>query len=126
MCLIRAKIKETAEDITCYKLYISFEGELRSLFRRSLAPNMNEIAKTYLEKPYDIGNYVDRGFHSFANLEDALQTGANISRLYNNIDIVVIKCIIPKDSKCYVGSFWGMTSYCSDSIKLIELIKTYI
>ena len=126
MCLIRAKIKETTEDIVCFKLYISFEGELKSLFRRSLAPNMNEIAKTYLEKPYDIGNYVDRGFHSFANLEDALQTGANISRLYNNMDIVVIKCIIPKDSKCYIGLFWGMTSYCSDSIKLIELIKTCV
>ena len=120
MCLIHAKIKETVEDITCYKLYISFEGELRSLFRRSLAPNMNEIAKTYLEEPYDTGNYVDRGFHSFANLEDVLQTGANISLLCN-IDIIVIKCIIPKDSKCYVGSFWGMTSYCSDSIKLIEI-----
>ena len=121
MCLICAKIKETVEDIVCYKLYISFEEELKSLFRRSLAPNMNEIAKTYLEEPYDIRNYVDRGFHSFANLEDALQTGTNISRLYNNMDIVVIKCIIPKDSKCYVGSFWGMTSYCSDSIKLIEI-----
>lgn len=126
MCLIHAKIKETVEDITCYKLYISFEGELKSLFMRSLAPNMNEIAKTYLEEPYDTGNYVDRGFHSFANLEDALETGADMSQLCNNIDIVVIKCIIPKDSKCYVGSFWGMTSYCSDSIKLIELIKTYI
>lgn len=126
MCLIRAKIKETVEDIVCYKLYISFEEELKSLFRRSLAPNMNEIAKTYLEEPYDTGNYVDRGFHSFANLEDALQTGANISRLYNNMDIVVIKCIIPKDSKCYVGSFWGMTSYCSESIKLIELIEVCV
>lgn len=126
MCLIRAKIKETVEDIVCYKLYISFEEELKSLFRRSLAPNMNEIAKTYLEEPYDTGNYVDRGFHSFANLEDALKTGANISRLYNNMDIVVIKCIIPKDSKCYVGLFWGMTSYCSESIKLIELIEVCV
>lgn len=122
MCLIHAKIKETAEDITCYKSYISFEGELRSLFRRSLAPNMNEIAKTYLEEPYDTGNYVDRGFHSFANLEDALQTGASISRLHD-MDIVVIKCIIPKNSKCYEGSFWGMTSYCSESIILKEIIK---
>ena len=126
MCLIYARIKETTEDIVCYKVYISFEGKLRSPFMRSLAPNMNEIAKTYLEEPYDTGNYVDRGFHSFANLEDALETGADMSQLCNNIDIVVIKCIIPKDSKCYVGSFWGMTSYCSDSIKLIELIKTYI
>lgn len=126
MCLIRAKIKETVEDIVCYKLYISFEEELRSLFMRSLAPNMNEIAKTYLEEPYDTGNYVDRGFHSFANLEDALETGADMSQLCNNIDIVVIKCIIPKDSKCYIGSFWGMTSYCSDSIKLIELIEVCV
>ena len=51
MCLIYAKIKETTEDIVCYKVYISFEGKLRSPFMRSLAPNMNEVAKTYF------GNY---------------------------------------------------------------------
>lgn len=121
MCLIYAKIKETTEDIVCYKLYISFEGKLRSPFTRALAPNMNEITKTYLEEPYGNGNCIDRGFHSFANLEDALKIGADIPQLY---DIVLIKCIIPKDSKCYVGSFWGMTSYCSESIILKEIYET--
>ena len=118
MCLIYAKIKETTEDIVCYKVYISFEGKLRSPFMRSLAPNINEVAKTYLEEPHGKGNCIERGFHSFANLEDTLKIGADIPQLF---DMVVIKCIIPKGSKCYEGSFWGMTSYCSDSIKLIEI-----
>ena len=118
MCLIYAGIKEMIEDIVCYKVYVSFEGKLVSPYMRSLAPNMNEVAKTYLEEPHGKGNCIERGFHSFANLEDTLKIGADIPQLY---DMVVMKCIIPKDSKCYEGSFWGMTCYCSDSIKLIEI-----
>ena len=120
MCLMYAGLKETTkEDMVCYKVYVSFEGKLVSPYMRSPMPNMNEITKTRLGKPYGSGRCVDEGFHSFANLEDALKIGADIPQLY---DIVIIKCIIPKDSKCYVGSFWGMTSYCSESIILKEIV----
>ena len=120
MCLVYAKIKETTEDIVCYKVYISFEGKLRSPFMRSLAPNMNEIVKTYLEEPHGKGNCIERGFHSFATLEDAINESECLAR-NGEYNPIIVRCIIPKDSKCYVGSFWGRTSYCSDSIKLIEI-----
>ena len=120
MCLIYAKNKETTEDIVCYKVYISFEGKLRSPFMRSLAPNINEVAKTYLEEPHGKGNCIERGFHSFATLEDAINESERLAR-NGEYNPIIVRCIIPKDSKCYVGSFWGRTSYCSNSIKLIEI-----
>ena len=121
MCLVDAKIKEITEDIVCYKVYyISFKGELVSPYIRSLAPNMNEITKTRLGEPYGIENYVEEGFHSFATLEDAINESERLAR-NGEYNPIIVRCIIPKDSKCYVGSFWGRTSYCSDSIKLIEI-----
>ena len=121
MCLVYAKIKETTEDIVCYKVYISFEGKLRSPFMRSLAPNMNEIVKTYLEEPHGKGNCIERGFHSFATLEDAINERECLAR-NGEYNPIIVRCIIPKDSKCYIGIFWGSTSYCSESIILKETI----
>ena len=120
MCLIYAGIKEMIEDIVCYKVYVSFEGKLVSPYMRSLAPNMNEVAKTYLEEPHGKGNCIERGFHSFAILEDAINESERLAR-NGEYNPLIVRCIIPKDSKCYIGSFWGRTSYCSDSIKLIEI-----
>ena len=120
MCLIYAGIKEMIEDIVCYKVYVSFEGKLVSPYMRSLAPNMNEVAKTYLEEPHGKGNCIERGSHSFATLEDAINESERLAR-NGEYNPIIVRCIIPKDSKCYVGSFWGRTSYCSNSIKLIEI-----
>ena len=120
MCLIYAGIKETTENIVCYKVYVSFEGKLVSPYMRSSMPNMNEITKTHLEEPYGIGNCVSEGFHSFAILKDAIDESKYLAR-YNNCNPIIVRCIIPKDSKCYIGSFLEATSYCSDSIKLIEI-----
>ena len=120
MCLVDAKIKETTEDIVCYKVYVSFEGRLVSPYMRSSIPNMNETTKTLLGEPYSDWNCVYEGFHSFAILEDAINESGHLAR-HDNCNPIIVRCIIPKDSKCYVGSFWGRTSYCSDSIKLIEI-----
>ena len=103
------------------KHLISFDNDYRMVVRKEIKEYYtNEVAKTYLEEPHGKGNCIERGFHSFANLEDTLKIGADIPQLF---DMVVIKCIIPKDSKCYEGSFWGMTSYCSESIILKEIIN---
>ena len=120
MCLICAGIKETIDDIICYKVYVSFEGKLISPYMRFPIPNMNEITKTHLEEPYGRENYVNKGFHSFATLESAINESECLAR-NGEYNPIIVRCIIPKDSKCYVGSFWGRTSYCSDSIKLIEI-----
>ena len=106
MCLICAGIKETIEDIVCYKIYVSFEGKLVSPYMRFPIPNIDEITKTRLGKPYGIGSCVDEGFHSFATLEDAINESECLAR-NGEYNPIIVRCIIPKDSKCYVGSFWG-------------------
>lgn len=121
MCLVDAKIKEITEDIVCYKVYyISLKGELVSPYIRSLAPNMNEITKTHLGEPYGIENYVEEGFHSFATLEDAINEKEDILKHCHK---VIVKCVIPKDSKCYIGTFGRRISYCSESIILKEVVN---
>ena len=120
MCLVDAKIKEITEDIVCYKVYVSFEGKLVSPYMRSPIPNMNEITKTRLGEPYGTENYVEEGFHSFATLEDAVNEKENILRHCHK---VIVKCVIPKDSKCYVGTFGRRISYCSESIILKEVVN---
>ena len=120
MCLVDAKIKEITEDIVCYKVYVSFEGKLESPYRRSPIPNMDEITKTRLGEPYGTENYVEEGFQSFATLEDAVNEKENILRHCHK---VIVKCVIPKDSKCYVGNFGRRISYCSESIILKEVVN---
>lgn len=119
MCLIDAEIKETTEDIVCYKIYVSFEGRWVSPYMRSPIPNMNEVTKTLLGEPYE-GNYVAEGFHSFATFEDAIEESRGLTS-HNDCNLIIVRCIIPKDSKCYVGSFWGIPSYCSEKIILKEV-----
>ena len=121
MCLVDAKIKEITEDIVCYKVYyISFQGALVSPYIRSIVINMNEINKTHLLELYGKEKYVEEGFHSFATLSDAVNEKENILRHCHK---VIVKCVIPKDSKCYVGTFGRRISYCSESIILKEVVN---
>jgi hypothetical protein len=77
--------------------------------------NVNiEIGETYtskLEKPlfYEI----NIGIHSFCDLIDAKNDGGD----------VYAKCIIPKGSEYYEGTFCDCSSYASNTIKYLELIK---
>ena len=41
--------------------------------------------------------------------------------LIDKKDLVIFKCIIPKGSSYYEGRFDRYESYCSNSIKLIEV-----
>ena len=122
MCLINAKVKEVTEDIACYKVYLRQKTTLISPYQRSLAPEFNTVAKTDLGEINE-GYRVYKGFHSFANFNDSIKE----KREWASCSItVVVECIIPKGAKCYVGQFGDKISYCSDSIKLIELIKTCV
>ena len=118
MCLINAKVKEVTEDIACYKVYLRQKNTLISPYQRSLAPEFNTVAKTDLGKIYEVLDSVDEGFHSFTNFCDAIKEAED----WASCSIPeVVKCIIPKGAKCYVGQFGDKISYCSDSIKLVKI-----
>ena len=127
MCLITTKnIPEIAqEDIVCYKFYKLRENKLFSPYKEVLAPNINEVANTVLDRGYlarakdnNLAYMVNRGFHSFKYLESLIKELVFWRLSY----VRIFKCIIPKGTKYYEGTFDGSSSYCSKSIILKETI----
>ena len=131
MCLYtkQTKPKIAEEDIICYKFYIRDNEILFSPYQGFRAPEIGIVANTELGKSYrptDNGSYihnflgfkrVDKGFHSFKILEEIKHKING----YRNLDLVIFKCIIPRGSSYYEGRFDIYKSYCSNSIKLIEI-----
>ena len=131
MCLITTKsIPEIAqEDIVCYKFYILImEGDINydkngllSPYQGSLAPTINKVTNTLLDKAYlkyGAAYMINRGFHSFKYLDDLI----NELDFWQSFDIEIFRCIIPKGTKYYEGNFGDFPSYCSESIILKETI----
>ena len=133
MCLITTKnIPEIAqEDIVCYKFYILImEGDINydkngllSPYQGSLAPTINKVTNTLLDKAYlkyGAAYMINRGFHSFKYIDDLTKESYFWQSSYN---IKIFKCIIPKGTKYYEGKFHDFPSYCSESIILKEIYE---
>lgn len=132
MCLITDwdKPRIAEEDIICYKFYLKYNyGVLFSPYQGSRAPEIGVITDTELGEPYKPEetfnqdfygfNRVDKGFHSFKTLEGVKHEANRLEEYYN---LVIVKCIIPKGSLYYSGTFKKYyKSYCSNSIKLVEV-----
>ena len=41
----------------------------------------------------------------------------------DNIDDIVVECVIPKGSKYYIGTFYDKISYASDTLTYVKIIK---
>lgn len=132
MCLYTKQTEPeiAEEDIICYKFYRRWNKILFSPYQESRAPEIGIVVNTELEKSYrptDNGSYihnllgfkrVNKGFHSFKTLEEIKHKVNG----YRNLDLVIFKCIIPRGSLYYKGIFGDRyESYCSNSIKLIEI-----
>ena len=131
MCLITTKsIPEIAqENVICYKFYKLMENKLFSPYQGVLAPNINEVVNTVLGRAY-LHRYrgkspiysINRGFHSFKYFEELIGE----LHFWKCSDIRIFKCIIPQGTKYYKGKFHNFPSYCSESIKLIKLIRVCV
>lgn len=71
-----------------------------------------EIGETYHSQLERNDGEVEVGLHSFASAEDAKNDGGGI----------VVKCVIPKGSKYYIGTYHDNVSYASDTLKYVEVI----
>lgn len=116
MCLINAKFKIAEKDIICYKVYVDINENLLSPYRREKAPEEGIIATTRLGTIIP-PNTVREGFHSFANLSDAIYAAS----IWED-NTVIVKCTIPKLSRYYEGVFGRRISYCSECIILNKII----
>lgn len=128
MCLYTSQTKSliAKKDITCYKVVYLHEASKE--FRSEFQFFEYKIGRTYRLRtgvkqwtPNDAG-YVYSGFHSFTTLKNVLEYGGKC--------MVLLKCVIPKGARYYVGGFaHGMhdalhtdgdgTQYCSNRIRVV-------
>ena len=123
MCLYTSwKVPITAvDDIVCYKMCLktgrnsyvapymqNYKYILGQLQTEPDFPNESESVLSHGTKKF---NKVNLGFHSFRNKYDAIRF------IWGFKDRVVLKCIIPKGSKYYIGDYYKTDDvYCSNNI----------
>lgn len=123
MCLITKNNDPyiAEQDIICYKIYIYINGKYVSPYQKCDMPSINELVTTELQRSGDF--YIEKGFHSFACLEDAEVDAEWFGK--SNYEGCIARCIIPEGSKYYRGKFGNYISYCSESIKIEKIITFY-
>jgi len=74
------------------------------------------IGNTYTSELEDEQEEINVGLHSFITLEDAKNDSSESTDVF-------CKCIIPKDSEYYEGTFGDAKSYASNKLTYVELVK---
>ena len=116
-------------DIICYKV---LWNDYKSAFHFKLY-KLNKLYKVRIEKPYFCNDtyLIDRGFHSYSSLKKAVRErvytvnladySSGYSKKFALKEFVIVKCMIPKDSKYYYNS--KEKEYVSNQIVIKERIK---
>ena len=108
-------------DLTCYKIYILINKWYKSPYQKADMPKIGELTTTSLQKS---GSFIiEKGFHSFVSLLDAINEAHLITTVYG-YKTYIFKCMIPEDTKYYEGRFNCTPSYCSESIIIEESADT--
>jgi hypothetical protein len=142
MCLTlteNSEIKVAAEDIVCYKVVRKLcLGLYRSEFYAYLygvgTLNASVFGVTITTRPYivyqsitgrcvaDYEQVVERGFHSFTCKEDAYKYAEYAASriILDDINMVVVKCTIPKGATYIEGMYEKYPNYVSNKIICVE------
>ena len=114
MCFyITTPEKIAKKDIPCWKLFEKSKTVLRALYRNSVY----RIGETYTTKKFTrVLCYISKGRHSYSTSSKAKDERGGWPRL----DIVTVKCIIPKGTPYYYNS--EDKEYVSLAIKLVKEI----
>lgn len=130
MCL---EIKKTSKkytakkDLVCYKHLILANDKYYTPYQLSNVEIGREYSSGLMRTTYKNRAYVGVGLHSFKKLSDCVNDAnqENQHQRYNDelyklgdIRYVIVKCIIPAESKYYFGNFcFNTESYASNKIK---------
>ena len=67
-------------------------------------------------------NRVEIGLHSIADKQDCIKSASHwVNEGRNEL---IVRCIIPKGSQYYVGTYQGCKSYASTAIQYVEVVET--
>jgi len=122
MCLNNISKKKIAtKDIICYKILTRYNNKFYTYYRYKRikigSEYYSQILLMYnrLRKQYCI----EKGLHSFKFKKDAM----NYLKYFLNYSIVA-KCVIPKGSIYYTGTFdYVRYAYASNKIKYLNITK---
>ena len=132
MCLSLTKNQTTPiiakDDVVCYKHLLVKDGHYFTPYYKTEI-NFNKVFSSIIEMMNDgeapYTHNIEEGLHSFANIEDCEQ---DLFSCFGSDGIefrVIAKCIIPKGSTYYSGSFYYHSAFASSEIKYLEIIDTY-
>lgn len=115
------------EDIECYKVLRRVDGVLASYyhprFKWKKSVTYTSLLETFDSAFRSYQCNVERGFHSYMYQKDAEKF---INEICGDEILVLVKCIIPKDSQYFVGdSTDWRPGYASDKIIFTSIIKEY-
>lgn len=130
MCLnIQNKFSEplvASEDLVVYKVLENTTTE--DLYLTPFQQTAVSIGsgRTYKSKlSFDRYGDVERGLHSFCDLEDARALARIRANIFHQCRFSVCRCLIPKGSKYYVGWFNFNDSLASDKLTYVEVLETF-
>ena len=128
MCLTLTKnseIKVAQENITCYKVMEKWNNTLISPYQsmRYKCGIMRVLETPITLKHGMFGVYIEEGFHSCCNEQEAERLKSAL-QTHVNAQYVVVKCLIPARTRYAVGFFsWlgdSFDSICSERIIAVE------
>jgi hypothetical protein len=122
MCLSKVTTDEpqiAKRNITVYKVLIKRKGRYLTLWRECPV----QIGKTYTSKL--VKRMINDHFDS-SNWGIGIEEGLHSYRYYKAIKdscCIKVKCIIPKGSQYYVGTFCEYVSIASDKLTYVKIIE---
>lgn len=128
MCLVIGrcgKIKESTEDITCYKILEKTKKGFITPYRMVPVDVESKIMraegeiKEYTEFDEEVKKVSKGVIHTFKNLDDAYRE-LEFFMATSTSEFKVYECIIPRGTLYYTGVYWEYPSYGSVCIKFIS------
>ena len=126
MCLIIANKEMIVadRDITCYKLFRKKDdGELTTPFQNfkvHYGERINDETEIQFKEICDELRVYGGVFHSFKYFVEAQEEMDRLNNAFKYINVVIIKCTIPKGTQLFIGDYNGNYSFGSETIIIGE------
>lgn len=117
--------KHTAKtDIVVYKYLIQPYSGSTEYFLTPYQFSVVHLGNTYESRlRRDILFQVDYGLHSFVNYDECLDEAGSFWNFRASECLAIVKCVIPKGSRFYIGKYGSTDSIASDKLIYEKIMK---
>ena len=130
MCLRISKEQELViaeTDIDCYKIVIKYDDKVLTLFQKHKIEIGCSYRSSVIRTSGKFYDNIEIGLHSFCEYKETMDFYNNnkLNLIEANWSYEIVRCIIPKGSKYYKGTFnydcCPYDSYASTDITYVEI-----